>query len=601
MPSTRRPITRRLDRIALLAVPAVLVVVMFMLIPMGIALVESFRTANPYGGAQAPWTLGAYIRFVYDRDLDDVLVFDPTYLGIFARSFVQAGLTTVICLALGLPLGWYMATRRPGPRQLLVLMVTIPFWTNLLIRIYCWELLLRDQGLVNQMLLALGLIKTPITFLYSDGAILMGLVYSNVPFMALPIYAALEKVDPRLIEAAHDLYAGRWAILRTIVWPLARPGVAAGAILVFVPTLGAFLAPDLLGGGKKLMIGSLIQQQFASARDWPFGAALSMILMAIVLGHDYGRRLASREPAGTGMSGVRPFDWRRMPELRLASTATLIFLYAPLIVLIVYAFNANRLAFIWGGFSTRWFTIAWGNADLRRAAVNSLIVAGLATPVSTLLAVPAALAFERGRLFPGRAASEALIAMPLIAPEIVTAIATLVFFEAIGLRAGPRQCRSSPTRCFACRLPSRCCRSARACGKCHATSRTPRAILYATPWQVFSRITLPLMMPAILAGATLTFVVSLDDFLITLMVAPAGGDDAAGLHLRHAAPRRDARSQRRRDDPADPLDGGGDAGDAVGAEVNSRHCKRSEATQGFAFAVGCFAALAMTAFLIKTR
>ena len=141
--------------------------------------------------------LGAYLRFVYDRDLDDALVFDPTYLRIFARSFIQAGATTVICLVLGVPFGWYMATRRPAFRRLLVLAVTIPFWTNLLIRIYCWELLLRDQGLVNHVLLALGLTRSPITFLYSDGAILMGLVYSNIPFMALPIYAALEKVDPR--------------------------------------------------------------------------------------------------------------------------------------------------------------------------------------------------------------------------------------------------------------------------------------------------------------------------------------------------------------------------------------------------------------------
>ena len=272
------------DRALALAAPALLTIAIFMLLPMGIALVTSFLTPTPYGGVVRPFTPASYVRFLYDRDLDDKLVFDWTYPLIFARSLIQAGLTSLVCLILGLPLAWYMATRRPRPRQIMVLLVTIPFWTNLLIRTYCWVLLLRDGGLVNQALEAMHLIKSPITFLYSDGAVLLGLVYSSLPFMVLPIYAALEKVDPLMIEAGHDLYAGRAAILRTLVWPMAKPGVAAGTLLVFVPALGAFLAPDILGGGKRLMIGSLIQQQFSSARDWSFGAALSMILMAFVLG-----------------------------------------------------------------------------------------------------------------------------------------------------------------------------------------------------------------------------------------------------------------------------------------------------------------------------
>ncbi len=273
----------RRDKSLLLAAPAIAIIIVFMLVPMGIAGVDSFLTADPYGGVTHPFTPSAYIRFVYDRDLDDALVFDPTYLGIFLRSMVQAGLSTIICLVIGLPLAWYIATRGPRQRQILVLLVTIPFWTNLLIRLYCWVLLLRDNGLVNETLNRLGLTHSPITFLYSDGAILLGLVYSNLPFMTLPIYSALEKIDPRLIEAAYDLYANRGAIMRRLVWPLARPGIAAGVVLVFVPTLGAFLAPDILGGGRKLMIGSLVQQQFTTARNWPFGAALSMILMVFVL------------------------------------------------------------------------------------------------------------------------------------------------------------------------------------------------------------------------------------------------------------------------------------------------------------------------------
>ncbi|WP_282583597.1 ABC transporter permease [Lichenifustis flavocetrariae] len=208
-----------------------------------------------------------------------------------------------------------------------------------------------------------------------------------------------------------------------------------------------------------------------------------------------------------------------MPEYRTISLLAFVFLYAPLIILIVYAFNANRAALIWGGFSTQWFVKAVLNDDLRRSALNSLIVAAIATPVSTLVAIPAALAFERGRFFPGRSTGEALIGMPLVAPEIVTAIATLIFFEAIGLRAGVGNIAIAHiVFCipFAL-LPIRA-----------RLREMPRDIedaardLYADSWAVFSRVTLPLLMPAIVAGATLAFVVSLDDFLITFMVAPAG-------------------------------------------------------------------------------
>ncbi len=213
------------------------------------------------------------------------------------------------------------------------------------------------------------------------------------------------------------------------------------------------------------------------------------------------------------------FDWRRMPELGAVNAATLVFLYAPLVVLVVLAFNANRVALIWSGFSTHWFVAAVTNADLRRSAVNSLIVAGIATPVSTLFAIPAALAFERGRFFPGRSTGEALVALPLVAPEIVTAIATLIFFEAIGLRAGiGNVALAHVVFCipFAL-LPIRA-----------RLRDMPRDVedaardLYAGRWAVFRRVTLPLLAPAIVAGATLAFVVSLDDFLITFMVAPAG-------------------------------------------------------------------------------
>ena len=213
------------------------------------------------------------------------------------------------------------------------------------------------------------------------------------------------------------------------------------------------------------------------------------------------------------------FDWRRMPEIAVAGWLALVFLYAPLLLLVVYAFNDNQLTFIWTHVSLRWFAKALANEDLRRAASNSIIVAAIATPVATLLAIPAALAFERGRFLPGRAIGEALVAMPLVAPEIVTAVATLVFFNAIGLHAGlGNVALAHIVFCIPfAMLPIRA-RLRDMPGDIEDAALD----LYANRWQVFARITLPLLMPAIIAGATLAFVVSLDDFLITLMVAQAG-------------------------------------------------------------------------------
>ena len=216
---------------------------------------------------------------------------------------------------------------------------------------------------------------------------------------------------------------------------------------------------------------------------------------------------------------ARPFDWRRMPEVSSLAWLALAFLYAPLLVLLVYAFNANRLALVWGGFSVRWFGVALADADLRRAAVNSLIVAAVATPLATLLALPAALAFERGHFLPGRAAGEALVALPLVAPEIVTAIATLVFFQAIGLHAElGNVILAHVVFCVPFALLPIRARLRAMPGDLEEAARD----LYASPWQAFRGVTLPLLAPAVVAGATLAFVTSLDDFLITLMVAPAG-------------------------------------------------------------------------------
>lgn len=263
--------------------PTVIVLGALMVAPMMIMAAYSLMEADSSGGVVPRFSLEAYIHLLFERDLDDSLIFNGAYISILERSLRIAALATLITLLIGFPVAYYIATRPPERRTLLIFLVTAPFWTNLLIRTYSWVLILRDTGLINRVLQKVGLTDRPVQLLYTEVAILFGLVYTYAPFMVLPLYSSLEKLDFRLIEAARDLYCGRWGTLRHVVLPLVAPGVVAGAILVFVPCLGAFVAPDLLGGGKELMISTLIQLQFSSSRNWPFGAALSLVLLALVM------------------------------------------------------------------------------------------------------------------------------------------------------------------------------------------------------------------------------------------------------------------------------------------------------------------------------
>lgn len=251
--------------------PAALLLLALFAAPMAILAVYTLLTRGVYGGVAQPFTFENWLR-----------LFDPLYLSILARSFSVAAAATALCLVLGFPLALFIS--RAGPRKHLYLaLVMLPFWTSLLVRTYAWMFLLRDTGLINTSLLALGLIRQPLPLLYNWWAVLLGLVYGYLPFMVLPLYSTLERLDPALAEAAADLGARPFETLRRVVIPLAAPGMRAGVLLVFIPCLGAYLTPDLLGGGKTILIGTLVQNQFTNARDWPFGAALSMGLMAIVL------------------------------------------------------------------------------------------------------------------------------------------------------------------------------------------------------------------------------------------------------------------------------------------------------------------------------
>ncbi|KQV41772.1 MULTISPECIES: ABC transporter permease [unclassified Rhizobium] len=268
----------------LLTMPALIVIGIFGVVPLVIALAYSFLEPAPYGGVEWRFSTDAYVSLLFQKDLfDETWSFVPDYLLIFWRTVVYAFLITVICLLLGFPTAYFMATRLPAQRNRWVLLVTIPFWSNMLIRIMAIMLIIRDQGLINGFLIKIGLIDQPIPMLYPDFAIVLGLFYSFLPLMVLPLFSSLERFDLRLVEAGLDLYATRRKVLTRIVIPLAKPGIIAGCILVFIPALGAYSIPLILGAGTRMMAGNLIALQFGSSRNWPLGAAQAALLMTGVI------------------------------------------------------------------------------------------------------------------------------------------------------------------------------------------------------------------------------------------------------------------------------------------------------------------------------
>ena len=244
---------------------------LFFLVPLCLMFAYSGMPRGTYGGVEWGITTEHYLRFT-----------DQLYLTILLRTLYQSLLCTVLCLLMGYPVAWTIANAGRW-KNLLVFLVVLPFWTSFLVRTFAMIFMLRDGGLINSWLIALGIIDEPLKLLYTPAAVQAGLVYGFLPFMVLPIYTSLEKVDHSLLEAAEVLGARPAARFWRVVFPLSLPGVVAGSLLVFIPALGSFLTSDLLGGAKEMMIGNLIQNQFTTARNWPFGSASSFIVMALVL------------------------------------------------------------------------------------------------------------------------------------------------------------------------------------------------------------------------------------------------------------------------------------------------------------------------------
>lgn len=267
-----------------LALPAVMIISLFSILPLGVVVAYSFLTPGDYGNVKWVFSLEGWFQVLFERDIfDDTVSLSDAHISILVRSVLLSLVTTVITLILGVPTAWFIATRPQRQRAFWLFLITIPFWTNLLVRTIAVQEMIRSEGIVNRLLMGLGVIDAPIQMMYTNFAILLGMAYVFLPLMVLPVYGAIERFDFRLAEAGYDLYASRLYCLRKVVLPQVKAGIIAGSILVFIPSLGAYITPRIMGGGTTLMLGNLIETQFGQGRNWPLGAALSLTLTALVL------------------------------------------------------------------------------------------------------------------------------------------------------------------------------------------------------------------------------------------------------------------------------------------------------------------------------
>ena len=269
----------------LLCTPALIVLVLAASGPLLIVAVYSFLSPGNMGGVSWEFSTEAWFRVFFRRDIfePDLVTWNDAHLAVFWRSVWLSLQTTLICAILGFPTAWFIATRPPGARTFWLFLITIPFWTNLLIRTFAIQEMIRSSGTINTALLWLGVIEQPIAMMYSDFAVLLGMAYVFLPLMVLPLYAAMDKMDFRLVEAGYDLYASRLRVLWHVILPMVKPGFIAGSILVFIPSIGAYVTPRVLGGGRTMMLGNLIALQFGQGRNWPLGAALAMLMLIVVV------------------------------------------------------------------------------------------------------------------------------------------------------------------------------------------------------------------------------------------------------------------------------------------------------------------------------
>ena len=463
-----------------------------------------------------------FLNFLQGLDFENfvTLATDLFYLRSYLHSVQTAVTSTFLILLIAYPVA-YGITRAPRSwRTFLLTLVILPFWTSFLVRVYAWMTILKPNGFLDMAAQGLGFNAGAAALLNSDSAVLIGIVYSYLPFMVLPLYAALDKLDDTLLEAARDLGASAFKIFTSITVPLSLPGILAGCLLVFIPIVGEFVIPDLLGGTGTAMIGKTLWTEFFNNQDWPLSAAIAVgMLLILIIPIAILQRVqaaTSVKQLASGSSGSA----RRFSVInRAAVFLGLLFIYLPILLVIIFSFNNSRLVTVWGGFSLKWYVTLFHNTQLLDSAWLSFRLASLSATVATILGVLAALTLVRTKKFTGKNLFGFLVLAPIIMPEMIIGLAFLLFFVATGFPRGFFTlflAHATFGMCFVtvtvqARLSN-----------FDTTLEEAAFDLGSSGWQTFRYITLPLIMPSVLAGWTLAFVLSLDDLVISSLTTGPG-------------------------------------------------------------------------------
>ncbi|MBL1052615.1 MAG: spermidine/putrescine ABC transporter permease PotB [Escherichia coli] len=433
--------------------------VLFVFLPNLMIIGTSFLTRDDASFVKMVFTLDNYTRLL-----------DPLYFEVLLHSLNMALIATLACLVLGYPFAWFLAKLPHKVRPLLLFLLIVPFWTNSLIRIYGLKIFLSTKGYLNEFLLWLGVIDTPIRIMFTPSAVIIGLVYILLPFMVMPLYSSIEKLDKPLLEAARDLGASKLQTFIRIIIPLTMPGIIAGCLLVMLPAMGLFYVSDLMGGAKNLLIGNVIKVQFLNIRDWPFGAATS-ITLTIVMG----------------------------------------------LMLLVYwraSRNSSRFGINWQGFTTKWYSLLMNNDSLLQAAQHSLTMAVFSATFATLIGSLTAVALYRYR-FRGKPFVSGMLFVVMMSPDIVMAISLLVLFMLLGIQLGFWSLLFSHiTFC----LPFVVVTVYSRLKGFDVRMLEAAKDLGASEFTILRKIILPLAMPAVAAGWVLSFTLSMDDVVVSSFV-----------------------------------------------------------------------------------
>ena len=496
-------------------------VVPFLLI-LKISLSDQARARPPYlpqldfaGGASGIWS------FLSELDLENyiTLLTDRFYFRSYLLSLETALIATTITLLIAYPMA-YGLTRAPQKwRKLLLALVVLPFWISFLIRVYAWMSILKPNGFLDMLGQSIGLDVGTLALLNSKSAVIIGIVYSYLPFMVLPLFTVLDKLDDSLLEASRDLGATTFRTFVSVTLPLSLPGIYAGCLLAFIPMVGEFVIPDLLGGNDTALIGKTLWTEFFNNQDWPLASAIAIgMLLLLLLPIAALQKAQSKADVRQAIAGTSA-DRRFTTFNRAAVAAGLSFIYLPIILVIIFSFNDSRLVTVWAGFSLKWYGLLFQNTQLLHSALLSFKLAFVSASTATVLGVLAALTIVRVRGFRGKGLFGFLVLAPIIIPEMVIGLAFLLLFVAIDLPRGFFTLFLAHTTFGLCFVATTV--QARLSGFDTALEEAS-ADLGASGVQTFQKITLPLILPAVLSGWALAFVLSFDDLIISSLVTGPG-------------------------------------------------------------------------------